>query len=49
MLSYHTGSQEESPVAVQEEQTGNDPQEIQPQEVLEEEERGLARVHGSLA
>jgi hypothetical protein len=36
---HHTGS-EELQVAVQEEQTGTDPQEIQAQEVLEEEEQG---------
>jgi hypothetical protein len=40
MQSHHTGSQEESPVAVKEEPTGNDPQEIQAQEVPEEEEQG---------
>jgi hypothetical protein len=37
---HHTGSQEEVLVAVQEEQAGADPQEIQAQEVLEEEEQG---------
>jgi hypothetical protein len=37
---HHTGSQEESPVAVPEEQTGADPQELQAQEVLKEEEQG---------
>jgi hypothetical protein len=37
---YHTGSQEEPPVAVPEEQTWTDPQELQAQEVLEEEEQG---------
>ena len=36
---HHTGSQEELLVAVQEEQTGTDPQKIQAQEVLEEEEQ----------
>jgi hypothetical protein len=40
MQLHHTGSQEESPVAVPEEQTGADPQELQAQEVLEEEEQG---------
>jgi hypothetical protein len=33
MQLYHIGSQEELPVAVQEEQTGSDPQETQAQEV----------------
>ena len=37
---HHTGSQEELLVAVQEEQTGTDPQEVQAQEVPEEEEQG---------
>jgi hypothetical protein len=37
---HHTGSQEESQVAVPEEQTGADPQEPQAQEVPEEEEQG---------
>jgi hypothetical protein len=37
---HHTGSQEEVQVAVQEEQTGADPQEIQAQEVPEVEEQG---------
>jgi hypothetical protein len=37
---HHTGSQEEVQVAVQEEQTGADPQEIQTQEVPEDEEQG---------
>jgi hypothetical protein len=36
---HYTGSQEESPVAVPEEQTGTDQQELQ-QEVPEEEEKG---------
>jgi hypothetical protein len=36
---HHTGSQEEVPVAVQEEQVGADPKEIQAQEVLEVEEQ----------
>jgi hypothetical protein len=40
MQLHHTGSQEESPVAVPEEQTGIDPQELQAQEVLEEEDQG---------
>jgi hypothetical protein len=40
MQLHHTGSQEESPVAVLEEQTGADPQDLQAQEVLEEEEQG---------
>jgi hypothetical protein len=35
---HHTGSQEEVQVAVQEEQAGADPQEIQTQEVPEAEE-----------
>jgi hypothetical protein len=38
MQLHHTGSQEESPVAVPEEQTGADPQDLQAQEVPEEEE-----------
>ena len=37
---HHTGLQEELLVAVQEEQTETDPQEVQAQEVLEEEEQG---------
>ena len=37
---HHTGSQEELLVAVQEEQTRADPQEVQAQEVPEEEEQG---------
>jgi hypothetical protein len=40
MQLHHTGSQEESPVAVPEEQIGTDPQELQAQEVPEEEEQG---------
>jgi hypothetical protein len=40
MQLHHTGSQEESPVAVPEEQTWTDPQELQAQEVPEEEEQG---------
>jgi hypothetical protein len=40
MQLHHTGSQEESLVAVQEEQTWTDPQELQAQEVPEEEEQG---------
>jgi hypothetical protein len=40
MQLHHTGSQEESPVAVPEEQTWIDPQELQAQEVPEEEEQG---------
>jgi hypothetical protein len=39
MQLHHTGSQE-SLVAVPEEQIGADPQELQAQEVLEEEEQG---------
>jgi hypothetical protein len=35
---HHTGSQEEALVAVQEEQTGSDPQETQAQEVSEVDE-----------
>jgi hypothetical protein len=37
---HHTGSQEEVQVAVQEEQAGTDPQEIQAQEVPEAKEQG---------
>ena len=37
---HHTGSHEELLVAVQEEQTGTDPQEVQAHEVPEEEEPG---------
>jgi hypothetical protein len=37
---HHTGSQEEVQVAVQEEQTGADPPEIQAQEVPEVKEQG---------
>jgi hypothetical protein len=40
MQLHHTWSQEESPEAVKEEQTGTDPQELQAQEVPEEEEQG---------
>jgi hypothetical protein len=40
MQLHHTGSQEESPVAVPEELTGADPQDAQALEVLEEEELG---------
>jgi hypothetical protein len=40
MQLHHTGSQEEVEVAVQEEQTGTDPREIQAQEVSEVEEQG---------
>jgi hypothetical protein len=40
MQLHHTGSQEESPVAVPEEQTEADPQDLQAQEVPEEEEQG---------
>jgi hypothetical protein len=40
MQLHHTGLQEESPVAVPEEQTGADPQELQAQEVPKEEEQG---------
>jgi hypothetical protein len=40
MQLHHTGSQEESPVAMPEEQTETDPQELQAQEVPEEEEQG---------
>jgi hypothetical protein len=40
MQLHHTESQEESPVAVSEEQTGADPQELQAQEVPEKEEQG---------
>jgi hypothetical protein len=39
MQLHHTGSQEESPVAVPEEQTGADPQDPQAQEVPEDEEQ----------
>jgi hypothetical protein len=37
---HHTGSQEESPVVVPEEQTWTDTQELQAQEVSEKEEQG---------
>jgi hypothetical protein len=37
---HHIGSQEEVQVAIQEEQAGADPQEIQAQEVPEAEEQG---------
>jgi hypothetical protein len=40
MQLHHTGSQEESPIAVLEELTGADPQDPQAQEVLKEEEPG---------
>ena len=40
MHLHHTESQEELLVAVQEEQTGTDPQEVQAHEVPEEEEPG---------
>jgi hypothetical protein len=40
MQLHHTGSQEESLVAVPEEQTRADPQDLQTQEVPEEEEQG---------
>jgi hypothetical protein len=40
MQLHHTGSQEESQVAVPEEQAWIDQQEPQAQEVLEEEEQG---------
>jgi hypothetical protein len=40
MQLHHIGSQEELPVAVQEEQTRIDPHEIQAQEVPEKEEQG---------
>jgi hypothetical protein len=40
MQLHHTGSQEESPVAVLEEQTWTDLQELQAQEVPKEEEQG---------
>jgi hypothetical protein len=40
MQLHHTRSQEESPVAVSEEQTEADLQELQAQEVPEEEEQG---------
>jgi hypothetical protein len=39
MHLHHTGSQEELPVAVQEEETGSDPQETQAQEVSEVDEQ----------
>jgi uncharacterized membrane protein YdbT with pleckstrin-like domain len=39
MHLHHTGSQEELPVAVQEEQTESDPQEAQAQEVSEVDEQ----------
>jgi hypothetical protein len=39
MQLHHTGSQEELPVAVQEEQTGSNPQEAQTQEVPEVDEQ----------
>jgi hypothetical protein len=38
MQLHHTGSQEESPVAMPEEQTRADPQEFPAQEVPKEEE-----------
>ena len=40
MHLHHIGSQEELLVAVLEEQTGTDPQEVQAHEVSEEEEPG---------
>jgi hypothetical protein len=40
MQLHHTGSQEESPVAVPKEQTWTDQQELQAHEVPEEEEHG---------
>jgi hypothetical protein len=40
MQLHHTGSQEESLVAVPEEQTRPDPQDLRAQEVLKEEEQG---------
>jgi hypothetical protein len=40
MQLHHTGSQEESQVAVPEEQTWTDPQELQAREVPGEEEKG---------
>jgi hypothetical protein len=40
MQLHHTGSQEESPVAMAVEQTWTDQQELQAQEVPEEEEQG---------
>jgi hypothetical protein len=40
MPLHHTGSQEELTVAVLEEQTGADPQDLQAQEVPKEEELG---------
>jgi hypothetical protein len=39
MYLHHTGSQEELSVAVQEEQTGSDPQETQAQEVSKVDEQ----------
>jgi hypothetical protein len=39
MHLHHTGSQEELPVAIQEEQTGSNPQEAQAQEVSEVDEQ----------
>jgi hypothetical protein len=39
MQVHHTGSQEELPVAVHEEQTGSDPLEAQAQEVSEVDEQ----------
>jgi hypothetical protein len=39
MHLHHTGSQEELPVAVQEEKTGFEPQEAQAQEVSEVDEQ----------
>jgi hypothetical protein len=40
MQLHHIGSQEESPVAVPEEQTGADPQDPRAQEVPKKEEQG---------
>jgi hypothetical protein len=40
MQLHHTGSQEESQVAVPEEQTGADLEELQAQEVPKEKEQG---------
>jgi hypothetical protein len=40
MQLLHTGSHEESPVAVPEEQTRADPQDLQAHEVPKEEEQG---------
>jgi hypothetical protein len=40
MQLHHIGSQKESPVGVQEELTGADPQDPQAQEVLKEEKPG---------